>query len=411
MLNVSLQKFLLIIFFIFMPFAQALTFDIGFPLKISEISMICIIFLYQNRVKLKKCDVILICFMLIALLSFFVNMLWEYNYTLNINYTKRFGENIDSFSKFIYLFFIILSFIILRNVFDKNKVIYIKYFFLGAVLAIFYSWYLTLSGVFYYRPLLLFGIGEPQVISFQNWTLIRSGTFLEGNYMGVFIFISVVLSLYYKRIFLTIFFTVSMITTFSTIGLLSLLFFYSYLIAKINIKYFIIILIMTLFSFTLLSGNKDFNEYVLTKINIFNSDINNNGAISREERKESIIKGINMAIDNPFFGVGTSNYAKHFDYYDLDKRIFQNINIKVIPNNIYVEIISELGFIAFSLFIIFLYKIYRLISNNILMGGFLGCCLYFNALPSYTIIVIWFFFAFLLSKNNDNPKENKYVVC
>ena len=299
----------------------------------------------------------------------------------------------------------------MRNVFDKNKVIYIKYFFLGAVLAIFYSWYLTLSGVFYYRPLLLFGIGEPQVISFQNWTLIRSGTFLEGNYMGVFIFISVVLSLYYKRIFLTIFFTVSMITTFSTIGLLSLLFFYSYLIAKINIKYFIIILIMTLFSFTLLSGNKDFNEYVLTKINIFNSDINNNGAISREERKESIIKGINMAIDNPFFGVGTSNYAKHFDYYDLDKRIFQNINIKVISNNIYVEIISELGFIAFSLFIIFLYKIYRLISNNILMGGFLGCCLYFNALPSYTIIVIWFFFAFLLSKNNDNPKENKYVVC
>ena len=147
MLNVSLQKFLLIIFFIFMPFAQALTFDIGFPLKISEISMICIIFLYHNRVKLKKCDVILICFMLIALLSFFVNMLWEYNYTLNINYTKRFGENIDSFSKFIYLFFIILSFIILRNVFDKNKVIYIKYFFLGAVLAIFYSWYLTLSGV------------------------------------------------------------------------------------------------------------------------------------------------------------------------------------------------------------------------------------------------------------------------
>ena len=411
MLNVSLQKFLLIIFFIFMPFAQALTFDIGFPLKISEISMICIIFLYQNRIKLKKCDVILICFMLIALLSFFVNMLWEYNYNLNINYTKRFGENIDSFNKFIYLFFIILSFIILRNVFDKNKVIYIKYFFLGAVLAIFYSWYLTLSGVFYYRPLLLFGIGEPQVISFQNWTLIRSGTFLEGNYMGVFIFISVVLSLYYKRIFLTIFFTVSMITTFSTIGLLSLLFFYSYLIAKINIKYFIIILIMTLFSFTLLSGNKDFNEYVLTKINIFNSDINNNGAISREERKESIIKGINMAIDNPLFGVGASNYAKHFDYYDLDKRIFQNINIKVIPNNIYVEIISELGFIAFSLFIIFLYKIYRLISNNILMGGFLGCCLYFNALPSYTIIVIWFFFAFLSSKNNDNPKENKYAVC
>ena len=117
-----------------------------------------------------------------------------------------------------------------------------------------------------------------------------------------------------------------------------------------------------------------------------------------------------MAIDNPIFGIGISNYAKHSDYYDRDKRIYTNTNIKVIPNNVYVEIVSELGFISFSLFIIFLYKIYKLISNNILMGGFLGCCLYFNALPSYTIIVIWFFFAFLSSKNYDNHKENKYVV-
>ena len=100
-------------------------------------------------------------------------------------------------------------------------------------------------------------------------------------------------------------------------------------------------------------------------------------------------------------GVGISNYTKHYNRYNNDNIVLDN-DIKIVPNNIYVEIASETGLIAFLLFIVFLYKIYSNIKNNVLRGGFLGCCLYFNALPSYTIIVIWFFFAFLLSKNYDN---------
>ena len=45
------------------------------------------------------------------------------------------------------------------------------------------------------------------------------------------------------------------------------------------------------------------------------------------------------------------------------------------------------------------------------MGGFFGCCLYFNAMSSYTIIVIWLFFAFLLSQNGDDGKGGGCAIC
>lgn len=411
MFSVSLKEYLLAIFFIFIPFSQAFTFDMGFPLKISEIAMILIILSSKNIAKFKKDDIILLLFLIIALSSFLINFLWEYSYNIAI-IKYRFGENLDSLAKLLYLGFTIYYFILLRNIFDIKKETYVKFFFIGAVFAALYSWYLMLGGIFKYDPLLTFGISNPQFISLENWTLIRSGTFLEGNYMGLFLFISTVLAVFYKKRFLASFFTVSMITTFSTIGLLSLLFFYGYLIAKRNIKYFIANLFLIICLFILLSCDKDFNTYIISKINIFSSEINDNGAISREDRKNTIINGIKMAIDNPVLGVGISNYAKHYNYYNGTKRVFhKNKDIKVIPNNIYVEIASELGLVAFLLFVIFLYKIYRYINNNVLMGGFFGCCLYFNAIPSYTIIVIWFFFAFLSSQNCDDSKGGKYAVC
>ena len=400
MFSVSLKEYLLAIFFIFIPFSQAFTFDMGFPLKISEIAMILIILSSKNIAKFKKDDIILLLFLIIALSSFLINFLWEYSYDIAI-IKYRFGEDLDSLAKLLYLGFTIYYFILLRNIFDIEKDKYVKFFFIGAVFAALYGWYLTLGGIFKYDPLLIFGISDPQFISLGNWTLIRSGTFLEGNYMGLFI--STVLAA---------FFTISMATTLSTIGLLSLFLFYSYLLTKINIKYFIIISFLIVCIFVSLSQNRDFNAYILSKINIFSNEVNDNGAVSREERKSAIINGIKMAIDNPVLGVGISNYAKHYNYYNGTRRVFhKNKDIKVIPNNIYVEIASELGLVAFLLFVIFLYKIYRHINNSILMGGFWACCLYFNAIPSYTIIVIWFFFAFLSSQNCDDSKGSKYAVC
>lgn len=75
MFSVSLKEYLLAIFFIFIPFSQAFTFDMGFPLKISEIAMILIILSSKNIAKFKKDDIILLLFLIIALSSFLINLL------------------------------------------------------------------------------------------------------------------------------------------------------------------------------------------------------------------------------------------------------------------------------------------------------------------------------------------------
>ena len=82
MFSISLKKYLLAIFFIFIPFSQALTVDVGFPLKISEVAMVSIIILSKNIMKLKGYDIILILFLFLALLSFLINILWEYPYNI-----------------------------------------------------------------------------------------------------------------------------------------------------------------------------------------------------------------------------------------------------------------------------------------------------------------------------------------
>ena len=120
MFSVSLKECLLAIFFIFIPFSQAFTFDMGFPLKISEIAMILIILSSKNIAKFKKDDIILLLFLIIALSSFLINLLWEYSYDIAI-IKYRFGENLDSLAKLLYLGFTIYYFILLRNIFDIKK--------------------------------------------------------------------------------------------------------------------------------------------------------------------------------------------------------------------------------------------------------------------------------------------------
>ena len=186
MFSVSLKGYLLAIFFIFIPFSQALTIDVGFPLKISEIAMLSVIILSSAKItKIKRSDIIIMLFLFMVSLSFLINILWEYPYSVTVT-RHRFGDNLNSLIKLLYLSFTIYYFILLRNLFNEERYIYLNYFFIGAVLATLYGWYLMLSGVFMYQPLLLLGINNPQLISLQNWTLIRSGTFLEGNYMGLF---------------------------------------------------------------------------------------------------------------------------------------------------------------------------------------------------------------------------------
>ena len=112
-------------------------------------------------------------------------------------------------------------------------------------------------------------------------------------------------------------------------------------------------------------------------------------------RINEFITGWLMFIDNPFFGVGLGQYGFRFDIYEWNSVLSLSAEtIKRIPNNVYIEILSETGLIGFLFFFIFWYFwIFTLSSysrTSKLMWSF-GVCMFvvWFAYPTFAITFIW----------------------
>lgn len=407
---------ILIILIFFLPFSQALTFNVGFPLKISELCVFLelLLIIYYNKVYLRLTYLSnpLILLFGWAIISLLINLLWEYDYPLNLEYLSRAGYIVDSILKLFYFLLAIIIYLLASKIFSINQIKYIKYFLYGGVIAGLYSWYLFIMSILGFQPFLLIGMEEnPQKIYLFIGEIIRCGTFKEGNYMALFLFVSTVIALYNKRKKLAIFFSISIITTVSTVGTLTLIFFwFMYFLKKSKTKNEILKLIFVLFlslsSLTALLQNDDFNMIFVSKLNLTDSEIVDPGAYSKEDRKNTILNALRMGLDNPVFGIGLSNYALHYKYYNETYETgFENYDKKVIANNVYAEIFSELGAVGLFLFGLFLYLLYlksKEDESGILTLGLFGCLFYFMAFPTFTILFIWVFFGLINSLQKDN---------
>jgi O-antigen ligase len=405
--------------FLFLPFSQALTLSVGFPLKISEIMLfILIFFLIVSRKKifsLRTLDKPLFVLLIWSFFSVLVNLVWHYPYGLNFDYPSRAGTEIDSILKWFYFLLAVLIFTISSNVFRNNREKYITYFLYGAVAASVYGWYLFGMSLLGLGVVLLPGMDEnPQTIGLAFGEVIRCGTFKEGNFMALFLFVSTVIALYGKRKWMALFFTLSIITTVSTIGMLTLgLFWLLYILnnsqTKKGLIRAILIVYFSLASFAVLLQNDDFNTMFVSKLNFTDSEIVDQGAYSKEDRKNTIINALYMGFDNPIFGIGLSNYALHYKHYnEIYGNGFKNYDFKVIANNVYAEIFSEAGLVGLLLFGLFLHSLSlksKQDESRILTFGLWGCFFYFMAFPTFTVLFIWIFFGLINSLSKD-----KYVI-
>lgn len=406
---------IMIVLFLFLPFSQALTLNIGFPLKVSEIMLfILIAFAFVFKAFAFRLSALYHPLFLLLIWSFFsvlINVLWQYPHELNVNYNSRAGYEVDSILKWVYFLLAVVVFVFSSIVFRKNRRKYLKFFVYGSVGASLYSWYLFGFSLMGMEPVLLMGMEEtPQKIGLAFGEVIRCGTFKEGNFMAMFLFISTVLALYDNRKKMALFFTISMLTTVSTIGILTLsLFWFLYLLKNSQTKNGILRLILIAFlsvsSLMVLLQNDDFNTMFVSKLDFSDSDIVDQGAYSKEDRKNTILNALHMGLDNQIIGIGLSNYALHYQYYnEIYGNGFENYDFKVIANNVYAEIFSELGWVGLFLFGLFLYSLYRQSKRdetNILTFGLLGCFFYFMAFPTFTVLFIWVFFGLIHSLSKE----------
>ncbi|MDB5149464.1 MAG: p19 [Mucilaginibacter sp.] len=407
--NQSARETLIKLFFLFLPFGQALTLNIVFPLKLSEISLVLLV-LHEIATgnflnwKLSRPILLSFLFIFIVLVSVFVNIFYRYNYPLSLEYS-RINPAIDSIMKFFYVMLALLGMLVTRNALIQKPSL-IKWFFIGAIVSSIYCWYLFISGVLRIPAFLLPGMeNPPQVATFNGIDIIRVGTFKEGNYMGFYLLLSAILALYYRKTKLSIFLFITIITTFSTTSIFCFIIFIVFYFIKKYKKYKIKLIvgfsIIAVVIVSLVQVSEAFRTIFYNKI-FGNEDSveNQNDLFSKADRLNSTIVGLSIFTNNPVLGIGLSNYGLHYKHYNAAPDFELLSDTKRIPNNIYIEILSECGLLSLIVFAAFLYVVFREAkhkSNGILTAGLIAACVYFFAFPTFTMLFIWVFLGVILS--------------
>jgi len=173
-------------------------------------------------------------------------------------------------------------------------------------------------------------------------------------------------------------------------------------------------MILALFFFT---KTTFYRSYVYNKLFSDASKAANSQAYSKADRIFSIRTAYNMGMGNPVWGVGLSNYSRHFDRYqtrgNLDEGLYSSFlrkNEKVIPNNIYLELWAETGGIALLLFASFLgILLYyaRKDPSRALFPALVCMMLCFIANPSFIMIYIWSFMGLPVADYIHHKKQQK----
>jgi len=395
------------LFFFFMPFTQALTFNLGFPLKFSEMALLMLSALYllfNRRIPMTRSLIWVLASLFMAVtISELYNLYRPFPYLLR-EFTTRFGYAGDSISRYVYFILALLAFFISTDAFLTDKQRYAKAWLAGAVVAASYSMYLTLFSALRWPVYLLPGMqNPPQTI---DGVIIRCGTFLEGNMMGLYLILSAALAFYVKRFKTGFFLFFSSFSTISTLTILSifvflLIFFQRIIFRRKYLSYILpglALLGLVIFLFTRTSL---YRSYVYNKLFASTEHINDVSAYSKTDRLYSIHDAWRMGASNPLLGVGLANYARHYDHFadqaGFDPtfvRILSRTGQRVIPNNIYLEIWAECGAIALCifLFLLGLLVVYSLSDRSKALFPAMVCLLIcFIAYPSFIMIYLWSF--------------------
>lgn len=401
-------------FLFFLPFTQAMTVDVLFPLKLSEVFLFLLIVslilksIYEGKFSLNflRKYVILWGFLFFVSISFLINIFWQYHYALK-DVPSRISPVFDSLLRFFYVIINLFAFFI-SIWFLERKPFLLKYWVYGSLLACFYSWYLFLSSALQIPYLKLPGMEQfPQTL----YGIVRCGTFKEGNFYGLYLILSAAVCFQIKRYKIGWFLLFSVITTFSTAAILSsgvfvLYYFRRNLLKKSFLKWTIISLPLFAIGIFFLVKSTFYSEYVEQKL-FTPLDRVTAQNFSKVDRYITGRIAFHEGTSNPFLGVGPANYGLHYDYYNDYEKVIKNPpkgfsdfierkGRRAIPNNVYLEVFSEYGIFAFLLFLLFLGKTVIVSSKgqkSAIASGVLALIVSFNAFPSFIMLFIWSYLA------------------
>lgn len=375
---------------IFLPFTKALTLDIGFPFKLYEAFFpFAILFLIaQGDIRLegrfRRVFVYAFLFWTIASISSIAGI---FDATGSSSVRYRGGRTQDAIMRSAYLLFNICVMFLAFYATKYNKVFIIKAWLAGFLLAFSYHVYTVVFVVFTGDAYLLPGLDRHQMGWMGPLLMPRSGTFEEGNFAGLYYLATLAFAMYARSKALIVLAVVGVAFTLSTaayIGLFMLFLVNSFKKNSVQIKkysYAVFLLIAALVSASMLGFDEKFSEGA--------------GASGAVRLNESMT-GLQIFYSNPTMGVGLGGYGFLFDEFEWSPELsIFAIAEKHIPNNVYVELLSETGLIGSLLFLIFFVSYIRILSRQLDLSPFysfgLSAAVVFMAYPTFNITYLWFF--------------------
>ena len=376
-----------------LPFTKAFTFDIGFPLKIYEVGFLFAIiffFLGQKKIEIKLNLGIknsLLIFIAIVFIST-VFHIFTTDFSTSI-YGFRGGRIIDMVNRLIYLLFNYSVFIIAIQFFLHYPRYAISCWLTGLSLAFFLHFLVLFYLVFENRSFLLPGIDSLQIGQVGVLQIPRGGTFMEGNFAGLYYLSSLVISFFARKWFFGLISLVGIFISLSTSTFVGTIFFLVLIGNKIfSFKIYRLFFLVCLAFFCVFIFN------YLEIADKFSPGYGSSGSM----RLNEMMTGINIFWEHQILGVGLGGYGHVFDQFEWQSSSIKVDVLKRISNNIYVELLSETGILGLLSFLFFYFKwifeMKRHKGTNYFWAFGIATLIIFFAYPTFNITYLWCIWGF-----------------
>jgi hypothetical protein len=397
----SVRRKLVFLAVVTLPFTYALTVNLGFPLKIYEVALALVLLTCLLDLRLPLAPGAIVPVRRLAWFAVAAGVLTLVRFAIPAEGSEvgyfggRFGPIGDAVAKLLYLTLGVLAFLLFSHSAYEHESRYLRAWRLGAMMAAAYSWYLFGAGVLGFEPFVLPGTVDPKYFPVAGISFLRSGTFNEGNILGLFMLLSVGLALYERRRLVAVLFSLTLLLSLSTVNVLGLALLWTMVwyrehsnmsVGRRALYLGLGAVAMLLVGFALWQAG--YLQAVIV------GKLSGDEMGSRIKRIAFVIAGLNMFSDHPVLGVGISQFGYFYNSYQTLGILGIAETVKLIPNNIYVELLSELGIIGFLIFTSFLLLVYRRLRYPELTPlrlTFITMLFVWNAFPTYTMMFLWAF--------------------
>lgn len=373
-----------------LPLYQALTIDVGFPLKLPELAMgLCLTArVLRGRVlserRITRSEVAAGLLVVSAVVSLAVAMTRPHDY--------QYSSAASGATELGYLIFDVLAFGAATSFIKAHGAVFVRLWVKGATVAAVYALYMAASSAAGVAVPLLPGTAL-QAIDVGGVAILRAGSFLEGNYLGTYLLASLALALSGPRRRTALVISLGILASFSTVAIILAGVLWMGAVRaprRSNLHRIPIAVGVVVVTLALAALSSEVTEAVGGKLRDPRST-------SSVERLALIRAGTSMFAEAPLTGVGVAQFGNHLKEHrpsDIPTNSLAR-PYRVIPNNVYIQIASELGLlglISFALLLLCLGTRVRR-GSPIHRLGF-GCVLLsLMAFPTFLALFLWLYFA------------------